>query len=217
MTITFSQTGREMVTGAMHELGILSLDDVPDAAELDYGIEQLNLILKGLAAEGVTPWTDVEATVAFATSASTVTLDPRPLGVLEARLEVSSTYQRPLTRWSNGEYDEIPNKAQTGQPLTYEVLQTATAMQMRVWPVPDKAYTVAYSYQRVIEDIDENTNLDVPQVWHEAVRALLKTKMTPFMPQGVPQHVLVEAEMRKRKLLDYDRPESYMIEPDRYA
>lgn len=215
MTITFSQTARDLVTGAMQDLGVVGLSEAIEAEELDYGLAQLDLLLKGLAAEGVTPWSSEETTVAFASGTSEVTLSPRPLDVLEARLQVSSTYDRPLTRWSNGEYDEIPNKSQAGEPLAYEILHTTSDVKMRVWPVPNTAMTIAYSYHRVLEDIAAGDAPDVPQMWLDALRALLRARMTAFMPQGMPTWVIFEAQEKKRILLDYDRPESYMIEPDR--
>ena len=214
MSIAFSQTARDVVTGAMRDLGIIPLDEAPEAAELDYGIEQLDLLLKGLAAEGIMPWSDEETTVVFSAVGEAV-LDPRPVDVIEARLVVGATYQRPLTRWGAGEYDELPNKTQTGEPLAYEIIETPTQVSMRVWPVPTTATTIAYSYHRVIEDVDADTALDIPQVWGEAVREMLKARLTAFGP--VPQTVLMRAEMLKRQLLDFSRPESYFIEPERYA
>lgn len=212
MTITFSQTARDVVTLAYEDRAIARRDKVT-AHELQYGLDKLNLILKHLAAAGDLPWTDAETTATIPAGTSTVTLNPRPTGVFEARLQVTATYQRPLTRWSNGEYDEIPNKAQPGEPLAYEILETPTAMQMRVWPVPSTAATVVYSYQRVIEDVAANTPLNVPQRWLMAIGKVLQAELTRFGP--VPDKIENAAAQAMRQMLDYDRPESYMIEADR--
>ena len=211
MSITFSQTARDVVTGAMRDLGIIPLSENPDAAELDYGVDQLNLMLKGLAAEGLTPWTDSEATAVVLAGTNTVTLDPRPVEVSDAR--VVDSFERYMQRWTGGEYADIPNKAQVGVPVAYEILHTPSTVQMRVWPVPQSDTTIAYSYQRVIEDVDANTPLDVPQLWAEAIREMLKARLTAFGP--VPDIVNARAEMMKRKLLDYSRPESYQLGPMR--
>ena len=100
MSITFSQTARDVVTGAMRDLGIIPLSENPDAAELDYGVDQLNLMLKGLAAEGLTPWTDSEATAVVLAGTNTVTLDPRPVEVSDAR--VVDSFERYMQRWTGG-------------------------------------------------------------------------------------------------------------------
>lgn len=208
MTIAFSQTARDVVTGAMRDIGVLRLNRQPTAAELSYGVEQLDLLLKDLAADGIVPWTDMEETAVFPAGTSTVTLDPRPVEVSEARVLVG-TYERPLLRYSNGDYDILPNKTQQGVPLAFELVRTPTAVQMRLWPVPSADTTVSYSYSRVIEDVSENAALDVPQLWGAAVREMLKARLTAFGP--VDPNVLVKAEMAKTRLLDFERPESYRL------
>lgn len=213
MAITFSQTARDVVTGAMRDLGIIRVSGTPKASEMAYGIEQLNLMLKGLAVEGLSPWTDMEATAVVPATTSTVTLTPRPVDVSEVRLQETG-YQRPLARWEAGEYDLLPNKAQAGVPLAYQVIHTVSDVQLRLWPVPSVETTLAYSYQRVIEDVGESTVLDVPQVWGEAIRAMLKPRLTAFGP--ISQDVTIRAEMLKRQMIDFDRPASYHIEPDFY-
>lgn len=215
MTITFSQTARDMVIGAMRDLGVIGLADEPEAAELDYGVRQLDLMLKALAVEGVSPWTEVETTASFGAGVSTVVLSPRPADVIDASLVVSATYERPLTLWTAGEFSDIPNKTQSGAPLAYILTATPTAVSMRVWPVPTTTTTIRYSYTRVIEDVVAGSVLDVPQMWGDAIGEMLKARLTAFGP--VPQSVIMRAEMLKNQLLDYDRPSSYFIEPDRYV
>lgn len=213
MTITFEQTGRDVVTGAMRDLGVLGLDENATDAELDYGLNQLNLLLKGLAAEGVNAWTDEEAVVDFAAGEGVAVLDPRPVDVLEARVQISGTYDRPLTEWTSGEWDMLPNKSQRGTPLVYQVLRSVSDVRLRVWPVPTADTAIAYSYARVVEDATANAALDVPQMWGDAIQAMLAARLTAFMPGGIPQTFLMRAEMLKRQLLDFDRPDSYFIEP----
>lgn len=213
--MAFAQTARDVVVGAMRDLGVIGLSEMPGADELAYGIEQLNLLLRGLAADGVTPWTDVETTVDFPAATGVVTLDPRPVDVLEARLAVSASYSRPLTRWTAGEYDLIPDRTQSGVPLAYEILHAPDAVEMRIWPVPSEDVTIAYSYQSVIADVDAGEELAVPQVWGEAIREMLKARLTAFGP--VPDDVKMRAAMLRQQLVDFDRPASYFIEPDRYV
>lgn len=214
MSITFSQTARDVVTDALRSLGVVGLSEEPDADELAYGVKQLDLMLKGLAVEGVSPWTEVEATATFGAGVSTVVLSPRPADVIDASIVVSASYERPLTLWTAGEFSDMPNKVQSGTPLAYIITQTPTATSMRVWPVPTTSTSIRYSYTRVIEDVDANTALDLPQMWSDAITEMLKARLTAFGP--VPDTVIMRAEMLKRQLLDYDRPASYFIEPDRY-
>lgn len=209
MTIAFQQTAREVVTGAMRDMGIIRLNAKPRAPELEYGIEQLNLLLKSLASEGLYPWMNLEETATFGAAVSTVLLTPRPAEVSEARVAFAR-HTRLLQRLSDGEYDRYPNQAQIGVPVTYDLLETPAGMSMRVWPVPATETDIAYTYSRVIEDVDADSPLDVPQVWAAAIREMLKVRLTAFGP--VDPAIEVRAEMMKRHLIDYERPEVYQFE-----
>jgi hypothetical protein len=206
-------TARDVVTGAMWDLGIISLGEQADGEELAYGLTQLDLMLKALAAEGLNPWTEEEGEVSFAAGEYEATMTPRPAEVSEARLVMSGTYQRSLYRWGSGEYNSIPSKTQRGTPIRYDLRQTATEARLRVWPVPNVPTTVAFTYTRAIENVDAGTVLDVPEMWNDAIRKMLKARLTAFMPEGLPQYVYVEAEVAKQRLLDYGRPESYVLGP----
>lgn len=214
MTITFSMTARDVVIRAMRHRKILAIRQQPAAAELEYGIETLNLILKRLAAKGVSPWIDVDGSVVIPADTVSVALSPRPIDVLEARLSVSPTYQRTLTRWEQGDYATLPNPLQRGDPLIYSLRFAPDGVTMRVWPVPVADRTIAYSYQRVIEDVDANTALDVPQMWQDAVVRMLAAALDSF--GGDPMHIAKlesDAVVAESELLDFDRPSSYFIEP----
>lgn len=205
-------TARDVVTGAMRDLGVLALGRDPKAAEMTYGIEQLNLLLDELAAEGASPWAEEDGSVTLTANDGEVVLEPRPVAVSNARLLMAPNgHVRPLHRLNAGEFDAYPNPQQRGLPVTYEVREMAEGVSMRVWPVPSVATTIYYSYTRSLQEVEETTPLDLPQVWGSAIREMLKARLTAFGP--VDPNVERRAEFMKRKLLDYARPESYQIGP----
>lgn len=213
MTITFSMTARDVVTRAMRHRQVLAIRQQPTGSELAYGVETLNLILKRLASKGVSPWIDVDGSATITANVASVILAPRPIDVLEARLLVSASYQRPMTRWEQGDYATLPNPGQSGEPLIYSLRFTPTDVTMRVWPVPVSNRTILYSYQRVIEDVDENSALDLPQTWSDAIVKMLASELSTF--GGDPMHIAkidAEAAMAEAELLDFDRPDSYFLE-----
>lgn len=205
---TFSQTARDVVTGAMRDLGILALGRDPKARELSYGIEQLNLLLKELAAEGLTPWTEMDGSVVFNAGSAQATLLPRPVAVSQAEIEMANGYYRQLFEMGA---ERFPNRNQQGMPVGYELRYTPNAVKMRLWPVPRAKMTVTYRYSRVIGDVNANDPLDVPQMWGSALREMLKARLTAFGP--VSPDVEMRAMMMKERLLDFNRPESYYIGP----
>jgi hypothetical protein len=212
MTITFTRTAGQIIKGAMQDMRVLPIGDDPTSEEYTYGVERLNLMFKGLSAEGITPWTREEATATFATGASTVTLTPRPLDVLNASVVVTADYTRPLELWSEDEREMLPNRDTDGSPMAYTVIDNGVTVQMAVWPVPLEDTDVIYRYSRVLEDLtDENSSLDVPQVWLEGLQAMLAIRMPAF--GQVPQDVAQAAAFHHRRLSDFARPESYTVEP----
>lgn len=209
MAITFSQTARDVVAGAMRDNGIIGLGEVPDADELDYGIDQLNMMLKELAADGLTPWTLVEATATFPAGTKEVALSPRPVDVSDASFVLPQGYSRVLKRWNDGEYSSLPNKNQSGYPVGYEIRYTTTGVTMRLWPVPNATATIEYTYTRVLEDVQASDPLDIPQMWIGALRNMLSARLSAFGPIG--QDVYAKAEIARTKLLDFNRPEQYVM------
>lgn len=212
MSISFNQTARDVVIGAMRDLGIIAPDDVPTAAEFAYGIEHIDLMLKDLAQEGVFPWTDMEGTVTIPANTNTVALTPNPVEVSSAEVTMPGTYgyTRPLFRWSDGDYSTLPVKNQRGLPIKFDTIQTPTGMSLRVWPVPTVDTVVSYTYSRMIEDVQEGEVLDVPQEWGMAMRAMLKQHLTAYGP--VPPEVVMKAEMARQRLIDASRPDSYRMQ-----
>lgn len=216
MTITFSMTAREVVTLAMEDRMVLALGRDPSAKELAYGVKKLNLIIKDLASQGVTPWRDVETTVSFDPAESTVVLTPRPVDVLDAWLVNANGSRRPMTLWEKGEFRTLPNPAQTGTPIVYSLVHTATDVSMRIWPVPSVTAVIGYSYSRVMEDVTQESDpVDIPQMWLSGMVKMLATELKTFGDGGDPMHLTKieqEAEIIKRRLLDHDRPSSYTLD-----
>lgn len=214
MTIAFSMTGRELVTKAMQDRQVLALGETPAGEELQYGLDTLNLFLKSLCARGASPWSEVEGVATAVAGSADIALSPRPLGVEEARLSLSASYQRPMTFMERGEYLTLPNKAQPGEPLIYSLKFTVSDVEMTVWPVPTVNRQILYTYSRVIEDATADNPVDLPQMWTEAVQKILTVKMTAFADPPNIQQLMADAAALEAQLLDFDRPASYTIGRD---
>lgn len=204
----------EIVATAMRELGVLAIGSNPTGEETQEGIRSLNWMLKSWAANGVNLWRETDGTVTFPTGTKMVQLDPYCLDVLEARLVQSTTFERPLQRWENGQYLQIPNKNNPGSPTAFTLTRTIDAISMTVWPVPFQDMDVLFSYARVPYDVlDGAETLDVPQQWTETVylglaarlaQTLGATRIDPATAQIVTARFLD----LETKMLDMDRPAS---------
>jgi hypothetical protein len=204
----------EVIAAAMRELGVLAIGENPTAAETQEGIRSLNWMLKSWAANGVNLWRETDGAVTFPAGTATVELDPFCIDVLEARLVQSNTFERPMQRWENGQYLQIPNKTNPGSPTAYTLTRTIDTISMTVWPVPFEDMDVLYSYARVPYDVlDGAETLDVPQEWTETVYLGLAARMAQMLgatriDPATAQIVAARFADLETKMLDQDRPAS---------
>lgn len=211
MAIGFTLTAGELVTRAMQTRRALALGRSPTAAEMEYGLERLNLILKPLARYEGTQWVAEEATATITAGNPNVTLSPRPGRVVSVGLALSATNERPLAEWEAGQYDVLPNKASVGDPVAYVVRETPSGVTLRVWPTPGANRTLKYRYIRVPEDVEQESPLDVPQDWLGDIETILADDMSAFA-NGNPD-LPMKAAVARRLMEDRARPRSYFMEP----
>jgi hypothetical protein len=218
MATTFSMTARDMVTQAMREIGVLASGENPTSDELSDGILRLNSMLKAYAAKGLNLWRDTDSSVGFAAGVSSMPL-PGALSVSGVRL-VTNGSERLMAQWEADQYASLPNKATRSTPVAYTLITATTGLTIQLWPVPDKPYTVRYSYGRITADVVQPSDpVDVPQMFQEAVWLALAVRLAPTFgkartdPQTV-QLVAQRAAELERDMLDFDRPASYQIGSD---
>jgi hypothetical protein len=212
VTITFTMTAGDLVTRAMQARRCLALGRTPTAAEMAYGLERLDQMLKALAAIGSIPWAAEEAAATITANMADVTLDPVPAEVVSVGLVVSATYERPLHPWEIGQYDSLINKTQSGEPIAYIVRETDAGIGLRVWPVPTADATLNYRYVRSPEDVEQASALDLPQRYIGPMENALAGRLTVFANANPDLPAL--AAQSEAWLLDQARPDSYFFEPD---
>lgn len=212
MTIAFSMTAGELVARAMQKRRCLALGRTPNSAEMDYGLERLDQMLKKLAADGSIPWAAEETTATTTGGNANVTLAVRPAEVVSVGLVLSATNERPLARWEIGQYDTLPNKATVGDPVAYVVRELSAALGLRIWPVPATSKTLNVRYVRVPDDVAQATALDLPQRYIGEMETALAWKLDVFA-NGNPD-LPGEAARAEAWLIDQGRPDSYFFEPD---
>jgi hypothetical protein len=213
-SISTLATARQVIDLAAEKVGIKGQGSALSASDADIAMRHLNWMLKGWQADGCHLFREFEDTATFAIDTATVTLSPRVLDVMEARV-VRGTTHRTLGRWERGQYVSIPNKTASGVPTAYVLTKGINSITMTVWPVPTVSTDVIYTASRVIEDITSlDDNLDLPQEWTECVfynlaKRLGQNNGFAATPDGVvlAQH----ADALYRHLSSMDRPASYFM------
>ena len=212
--ITFNLTARDVVKQAMSLIGVLGAGVEPNADDAETARIHLNMMLKSMQADGCNLWRETEDSVTFAADDGAVDLDPRVIDVMEARIVLSSTYERSLAQWGWGEYVTYPNKTASGDPVVFTIRKQRGVTEMRVWPVPSVERVIRYTCARVIEDVADLANdIDVPQEWLETVVYNLAARLCePFEVSANNPNVVARVQQRADALYamlrNADRPGS---------
>lgn len=189
----FELAGVELRTGNDYESAMRSLD----LLKLEWGNEGLNL------------WTVDEETISITAADNEYDLPVDTIDLLHACIRTGTgTSQQDirLKRVGFPRWSIITNKNQTGLPTTILVERKNNPL-VRLWPIPDRAYTLVYWRLRRIEDAGGVTDtLDMP------------TRMIPAIITGLAIKIAIKREkLDKANFLMpiYDRQLASAKEEDR--
>jgi hypothetical protein len=212
-------TAEEIVTQAMYELGELSEGEAPTGEEMEDGLVRLNSMLKTWAGEG-NLFREEIATVTVVGGTGSVALAAGVRDVASVRYVVSATNHRQLAEWNRGEFYRLPNRSAAGNPTAYYLAKSTAGLTLSVWPVPSTDITLELDQQRSAQTVtDPSEAVDVPQEWQEALVMGLASRLASMLgtTENAPAKV-VRIDQRSQALyqhlLDRDRPDSYIFEPD---
>jgi hypothetical protein len=212
-------TAEEIVTQAMFELGAISSGETPSGEEMSDGLTRLNAMLKSWQGEG-NLYREASGTLTLLANTASGTLPQGVRDVSSVRHQVSATYNRQLAEWNRGEYMRLPNRAATGSPTAYYVGRTIDGVVITVWPVPATSITLELDYYRTSETVtDPSETVDVPEEWQEALILGLASRCasmfgTTRIDPNTVQRIDERASALYQRLLDRDRPDSYIFETD---
>ncbi len=179
----FSQTSREIITGALTLCQEIGRGQTPSAEDGEYARVVLNQMLKTWGAEGRLWLTEEGSVTLLASTASYALTGVRK--VLQVRRRITSgATDMVMTDLSRSDYFALPNKASVGSPLSWYFDPQRATKTLYVWPVPDATIaastTLPYTYARFIEDVDAlDDEPDVPQEWLEALTYGLARRLAP--------------------------------------
>lgn len=143
-------------------------------AELqDIARSNLYLLMSEMANKGYQLWALDYVTVPFVVGQGDYVLPAGTVDVLQANYRYTDGREVPLTRISQDDYNNLPNKTFAGRPVQYWLDRQRDAPVVRVWPVPGAVaatHSMYISRQRHLMDVGELIDdLDIPQRWLNAV------------------------------------------------
>jgi len=148
----------------------------------------LNLLFSEWSNRGWNYWTVAYKTVTLVADQSTYTLDAGLVDIIDVvyrNVSGSTSTDQVMNRVAISEYNQIPNKTDSGVPSQYMIDRQYTPT-MTVWQVPDNA-TDSIRYYGVFQPEDvsaSNQDADVPYRWTDALCAGLASKLAvKFAPE----------------------------------
>jgi len=185
-TVAFRPNVEEIITEAYERCGL----DIQRRTG-DHAISarrSLNLLFSEWANRGINYWTVSQNTLNLSEGTSSYNLPAGVLDFLDVVIYDSAEATRTdtiLNRVTISEYNQIPNKSDTGKPNQYMLdkgRQTGSnnIYKVYVWQTPDKdTYRLNYWAMTQLEDITlSNQDTDIPYTWSECICAGLASRLS---------------------------------------
>lgn len=180
----------------------------------------LNLLFADWANRGLNRWTIEQSTVSLVQGTASYSLGADTIDILSAvvRTDAGQSDQQDITieRVSRQEFLNIPSKNTQARPTQFYV-DRQIAPQVKVWPTPDKAYTLVYDRLVRIDDADAQQNtVEVPFRFYPCLAAglayYISMKRAPDRTQLL--QAVYEQEFMRAAQEDRDRA-SFKASPSR--
>tara|TARA_Y100001937_G_scaffold14091_1_gene18815 strand:+ start:1665 stop:2345 length:681 start_codon:yes stop_codon:yes gene_type:complete len=206
-TATFNLTVNDVIQEAFDRIGgdpILGYD-VRSARR------SLNIMFSDWANRGYNQWTVELKDISVSQGTTDYTLDYDTIDIINANILDDST-EFSMTRLGLNDYAAISNKTQQSRPTQF-YLQRLNTPVVKIYPAPDKAYTLRYYRMRKIQDVTASTvngveqNLDIPFRAFECMCAGLAYYMSK-------KRVGIDQSVRAELKLDYEQAYERLIAGD---
>lgn len=211
----YSTTAQEIILSAFELIRVSDVESaqVPSSTHYTRALKSLLYMITAWQADGLQLWARKSTVFPLTVGTTDYTIGTggtiavnRPLKIYNAwRHDTTSNIDVPIKLLSEKEYDDYPNKLQTGTPIAlyynpgYESngVNSGTNAKgtIKVYQPADVTastlYTIGIRYQRPFNDFNATSDtLDFPQEWMEPIKYGLAVRLAPVY--GVP-------------MLEYDR------------
>ena len=157
----------------------------------------LNLLFSEWANRGINYWTVTQRTLNLTADTSSYDLPAGITDILDVVIYDSADATRTdtiINRITISEYNQIPNKSDTGKPNQYMLDKgrqsgSNNIYKLFLWQTPDRStYRLNYWSMNQLEDITaSNEDTDIPYTWSECICAGLASKLSvKYAPDKFP-------------------------------
>jgi hypothetical protein len=185
-SIDYNQTCIELIKDALVMVGAIEDEATPSAEQYAYTRRALNRMVKAWSVKGLKAWKWEEATLTLVDGTNQYDIGPggdlvinRPIEIDNVRRVVSGE-ETEIRSVSRSEFMNQPAKDSEGKAIFVYYDEQRTVGQMWVWPTPDAADSIKFSYKSYIEDFDSlNDDPEFPPEWLDAIVYNLAVRLIP--------------------------------------
>lgn len=185
-SVNWSQTCTEIIKDALIMVGAIEDEAAPSNEQYTYARRALNRMVKAWSKRGLKAWVWEEATLTLVDGTNQYDIGPggdlvinRPLEIANVRKVVSSV-ESEIRIASRNEFMNQPSKDSEGKPVYVYYDPQLTMGELWVWPTPDAADSIKFSYKSYIEDFDSlSDDPDFPAEWLDALVYNLALRLIP--------------------------------------
>lgn len=216
-------TARNIITKALQKIGAVTKNESPSADEAADGLDSLNALLNSWAIDSLSisnattenlTLTPNVGQYTIGTGAALNTVRPNVILAASARDVSNLDYQLQLVseEWFQ---NNIGDKTQLGLPTYISYSASWPNGIIRLWPVPDQAYTLVLTSEKPLTELATlDTVVNLPNGWERALIYNLAMEVAGEYGQQVPAEVVKIANDSLRLLqLNADRNRPFDVPP----
>jgi hypothetical protein len=217
-------TGRELVTQAMKEAGVLTGGETPTSEEVVDALGSLNRMLASWANNSLYIYARTFENFPLSSGVGDYTIGPggdfntiRPMHIIDAYVR-QDTLDYWLSVIPDEEYDAIAYKDIDSIPQVLNYTAQFPQATIRIYPKPQASFTLYLRSEKQLATITLNDEISLPPGWEDALVYNLAVRLGPSY--GLPADpVLVELASQSRMALENNtsRNRSYDYTPARYS
>ena len=205
----YNLTRDQIIRAAFETIGVAVSNEPLEAEDVAVGKVAFNALAMSWKNYGLMLWKRGRTSLTPVASTYEITLAPtitggsdteKPVKMIAVNYKETATGKEiPMTRLSHKEYNNLPNKAQTGTPVQYYFEPQRTGSKMYIWPAPNATfaagYTIEITYQSPIQSMSAGTDdVDFPSEWYRALILNLAVDLAPKYDYGIRERQLLEAQ-----------------------
>lgn len=199
-------TGRELVTIAMKEAGVLTAGETPTAEEVVDGLASLNRMLASWSNDSLLIYARTFENFPLSSGVGEYTIGPsatfntvRPMHIIDAFVR-----QDTLDYWlqiiPDEQYDAIAYKDIDSIPQVLNFTAQFPQATLRIYPKPQASYTLYLRSEKQLSSFGLNDEVSLPPGWEDALVYNLAVRLKPSY--GLPADpALVELALSSKALL----------------